>query len=238
MVDHELDLNPALADVEEIIVERPELTQEEWEIVNKATPWVKTIVKPEVRKELEAIYAQKQADLETGLRAEMQKAIKERMDAWAKTQEPLSSEDIEKLLNQEYVEFTFSVKEARGERKEHTFVIREVPKDVEDRFIKIIQNKLVPIIEQVNAAEWTLDGSMAAQLETILRRCPIALECAQELVVDILDPWEEQEWLTKEWAGKNMSIPRIMRCLQAQAEANKYRDFFSDAFQLFLTSRN
>src|SRR5437868_5929968 len=95
-------VNPALNDIEEIATVRPELSQEQWEVVNRddVIAWIKSMLKPEVRKDLEVAYAKSQVEFEAAMRAEMQKAIKERMDEWQKEQAPLSQDELQKLLNQ------------------------------------------------------------------------------------------------------------------------------------------
>lgn len=231
------ELNPALLDIQEIVAERPELEPAEWEIVGKATDWLKATLKPEVRKELEVEYAKRQGELETILRGEMQVAIRDNMEAWRKEQEPLSNEDITKLVNQEYVEFAIQIRETRGAKKKRSFTIVELPKAIEKRFIHAAQSFLIPLIEQVNAADWKLDGSLLEQIEGLLQKSPAALDAAGELVAIILDPWEEDKDITKGWVDVNMSIPRISYVLMAQAEANKYRDFFLNGFRSFRSLR-
>lgn len=229
-------LNAALEDIEEVVVSRPELSQEEWEIVGKAEKWIRATLKPEVRKELDVTYAKKQTDFEALMQSEMQKAVKERMDEWAKSQEPLKTEDIAQLLNQEYVEFKVPIRDRN--KKEHTFIICELPKTIEDEFLKVIQKSLIPMIEQVNAADWNLEGSLVEQIQGLISKSPIAFNAAVELAAIILNPWGEHPEINVKWISDNISIPRIGRIIQAQAEANKYRDFLSDAFRSFLKARS
>lgn len=224
--------NPALQDIEAIIDTKPELTIEEWQIVEKASDWVKTMLRPEVRTELEAEYAQKQREFQETLRTETQALIANNMDEWRKSQEPLGPDDLAKLLNQEYVEFPLKLK-IKGEETKRTFTICELPQEAEIKFVKIIQKNIIPLVQQVNAAEWTLDGSILEQIQGIMQNLPTALDFAAELTAICLDPWGEDTSIDKVWVTKNISVYRIGAIVAAQFEANKYRDFFSGGFRAF-----
>jgi hypothetical protein len=110
-----------------------------------------------------------------------------------------------------------------------------LPYDVEKRFIKAAQGFLIPLLEEINAADWKLDGSLLQQLSSMLEKSSVAFDAATEIVAICLNPWEEDnlKYLTKGWVGQNCSIPRLSAILMAQAEANKYRDFFLNGFRSF-----
>jgi hypothetical protein len=231
------ELNAALLDVEEIVVKRPELTQEEWETVSKATDWIKATLKPEVRKELEIDYAKKQAELQTELRAETTRLVKEHMENWRKEQAPLSSEEMAKLLSQDYIEIPFPIKELRGKRKVHNFIICELPEIVEKKFVKAAQSFLIPVMEQINASEWHLDGSLLEQVTALLQKSPAVLDAAVSLATIVLNPWDEHKDITEQWVSENLSTPRICTVIMAQMEANRYRDFFFIGLRQFRSSK-
>lgn len=227
------DLNPALHDIKEIAENRPELTPEEWAVVDKASPWLNAVLRPEVRKELEVEYSKREKEFNETLRAETQELVKTNMEEWRKNQEPLSQADISTLLNQEYVEFQLKLKLRSGEIKERSFIICELPQESESKFIKVIQEHFVPLIQQLSAAEWTLDGTILEKITSILSNIPRALLFASEIAAISLDPWGEDSTIDPQWVRKNISTARIAGIVLAQVEANKYRDFFSNGSRLF-----
>ena len=93
--------NEALQDIAEIINTRVPLTPEEKELADKLAPHFRSILKPEVRKELEVDYIKKQKDYEDVLGKASKDAVQAAIAEWKKEQEPLSEKDIGQLLTQE-----------------------------------------------------------------------------------------------------------------------------------------
>ena len=222
-------LETPLEVIEEIIIERPELTQEQWEVVAKAEPWVRATLKPEIMKELDAKYEIRAAKFEELQRVEMQKAVNASMEDWKKSQEPLSNEDLTKLLNQEYLEFSFEFKVGKERHSRH-FTICEMPQEAEKKFIKVADEHFMPLLELMTAADFSqkFDGSIADQIKAIISQIPYAIDVASELCAICLDPWGEDTSMNKHWVQKNLSTARIWSVLNCQSEANRYRDFFSN----------
>jgi len=222
-----------LKDVESIVVSRPELTPEEWDVVARAKDWLKATLRPEVRQELDADYAKQNDEFQEKLRTDTIKVVEERMEEWKKAQKPLDKDDLTQLLSKEYLEFPVPIKaRSNGEVTAMNFTIVELPIEAEDKFMKVMQGTLVKLMEKINAAEWKLDGSLAEKIQGVLDNFPDAMVAAVDLVVICLDPWGENELITSKWVRKSLSSYRIACILIAQVEANKYRDFFSNGFRL------
>src|ERR1700744_2445758 len=99
--DKEKELPAPLRDIVEIAEERPNLSQDEWDIVTKALPYIKAQLKPEVRQDLEVEYAKKMAAELENLKIENKRIIDEQFAAMKKAQEPLGEDEVKKLLSQE-----------------------------------------------------------------------------------------------------------------------------------------
>jgi hypothetical protein len=220
-----------LKDIESIVVDRPDLNAEEWDIVAKARDWMKATLRPEVRQELDVEYAKKNDEFQEELRKQTTETVNQRMEEWKANQKPLDKEEISILLAKEYIEFSVHIR-VRGEDSARNFTIIELPMEAEERFMKVINSKLVSLLEKVNASEWKLDGSIAEKLQGLLENIPEAMEGAKEIVAICLDPWQESKDINPDWVKKNLSIYRISNIIIAQVEANKYRDFFSNGFRL------
>lgn len=225
-------VNPALEDIQKI-ADRPDLSPEEWDIVGKAHDWVVATARPAIRKELEAEYDEKYKQLEEDTKKATQEAVRESMEVWRKEQTPLSPEDFKTLLSQEYITFDIQVGKANK-----TFTIEELPARVEAKIVKSAEINLVPLMEKIAAADWSIDGNMAEDIKGILGVVPSTIEVAAEIVAIILNPRGDDKDVTKEWVLDNLSVSRMSYIIQAQSEANRYRDFFSNASRTFRLSKN
>lgn len=218
-------LNSALEDIKDIVVSRPELTAEQWEIVGKGADWLKSTMRPELRAELEVEYAKREAVFQDELKKETQEMVKQSMENWAAEQKPLDEQELSKLLSQDYIEFTLELRIGRSKEKRH-FTISELPGEVEIKFVKSAQKYLVPFMEKMNSMEFRLEASVASQVALMLEQLPEALKVAADLVSTCLDPWGEHPSEDGNWVLKNISVKRIADIITAQSEANRYRDFF------------
>ena len=238
----EVPLSPPLQDVVDMVNERPELTQEEWDIVAKATPWIKAQVRIEVRSDLEIEYAKRYEEQLEELKRLNKEHIDAQFDALKKAQEPAKPEDLKKLLEQEYTEFPVKLrvagKDGSVDYEEKKFTICELPSSVEERFYKLLREALIPIMQERENIEFKLDqGSLIDKIQTLLEVSDKALDLGNALVAVILDPWKKDTSIDKAWVRNNISIERQAAIILAQFEANKYRDFFSLGFRSFLTLR-
>lgn len=230
----EIPATSPLTDIEDIVAARPDFTPAEWEIVGKATAWLKATLRPDVRKDLDVEYAKSYAAEIDLIRSESQKQIKADMEEWKLSQKPLDKEEMGVLLSQEYI--TFPVKVMMREDNKPVFkdfTLCELPQTLEKKFADTAERKLLKLIEAANAMDWNMDLSTAQQLQMILSNLPEALDVASELAAICLNPWGEHPEITSKWVQDNLSTYRIANILIAQSEVNKYRDFFSNGFRLF-----
>lgn len=225
-----------LLDIEAIIDTRVDLTPEQQAVANVIAGHIRATLKPEVRSELEAEYAKKLADEMGKLEAEVKSFNQKQLDQWKKDQEPLKTEEIEDLLNQEYDQFTFPVRTRKNGVREFTLV--ELPQAAEIKFIKVVQNKLVSIMKELSSSEFTLNTTtLADDIQKILNVAPSAIDAIADIVVICLNPFGEEEDVNREWVQNNMSSNRMLGVVTAQVEVNKYRDFFSNGFRLSRVTR-
>jgi hypothetical protein len=231
--------NPVLQDIADIKLSRPDLTAEQWEAVEKAAPYYKALLRPEVRQEMEVDYAGKYDEFVSKARVETQQAVAAKFEEWKKTQEPLNTDELKKLLSQEYIDIKFDIPTEEGGTKH--FVIRELPKSVEKRFIAVVKRTLLPLLEERALAgfKWGFDSTMADKINAILDLVPNSMDMAAEIAAVCLDPLEKDKTITADWVSSHLSMSKIQAVVLLQFEANKYRDFFLHGLRLFqsLSSR-
>ena len=230
--------NPVLQDVADIALSRPDFTPEQWELVEKAAPYYKALLKPEVRQALELEYAAKYDQFVDTARQETQVAVNAKFEEWKKASQPIATDDLKKLISQEYEEISVPIKLEAGGIKH--CVIRELPKAVEKRFINVLKKALVPLLEEKALAnfKWDLSDSMASKINTIIDMIPNGLDVMAEICAVCLDPFEKDKDINGAWVSSNMSTARIQAVVLLQFEANKYRDFFLSGFRLFQNLSN
>src|SRR6185312_5105310 len=207
----EAPVTEPLQDVVEMIEARPELSQAEWEIVDKAIPWLKASLKPEIRAELEVEYSKKfDAQMEV-IREQNREYVDAQFAAVRKAQEPLAEDDIKKLLSQEYVEFDVLLrlpsKEDKSKKENRTFIICEQPSAVEERFLKVLKKALIPLLQDRDNLSFRLEkASLVEKIQIIIEASEEALNAGAELVAVCLDPWEEDKTINKNLVRKYISI--------------------------------
>lgn len=236
----DLEASSPLTDVEDIVSTHPDLTPSEWEAVEKATPWLKAKLRPDVRKDLDVEYAEKYAKEIDLIRGESQTFVKKQMEDWKKEQLPLDTKELQVLLSQEYLTFDVKVQTRDVDKKPcvREFTLVELPQVTEKRFLESAQKHLISFIEESASMDWTLNMSTASSLQNILDTMPSALDVAAELVSICLNPWNDDKEITSKWVAEHLSTFRIANILIAQCEVNKYRDFFSNGFRLFRTLKS
>lgn len=222
-----------LDDIKDIATKRPDLSADEWLIVEKAAAYYKALLKPEVRQELEVEYSQRYADYEVASQAQMKTMVAEKFDEWKASQAPLDSSDLKKLLSQEYESFELRVLDTE-KKTTRSFRIRELPKAVEVRFVDLARKMIVPYMEHKSWAEFTakFDESFASKIVAILELVPNSLDLLCEICAIALDPFKEEN-IDAAWVGANLSLRKIQAIIILQIEANKYRDFFLYGFRWF-----
>lgn len=138
---------------------------------------------------------------------------------------PPTAEELQKVLEQEYLEFKLKV--GRGE-EEKTFTIQELPQAVEKKFVKKAKSQLVTIASEIASLTLNLlEGDAARKVVAAMNSLEPLLDVVAELATIALNPYETDPDITKEWVQKNLSTSRIMAVVNAQLEANHIRDFLS-----------
>lgn len=229
--------NPALQAIVDIAASRPELTADQWEIVEKASPYYKALLKPEVLQELELDYAKKYEAFVDKANSDAKVAIAAKFEEWKKTQDPIDSTELKKLISQEYEEFSLPVPTESGTRN---FVIREMPKAVETRLVKLAQRSLLPMLENKFLLDfkWSAINTVPEKLNSLLGLIPNSLDVMAEICAVCLDPYEKDKDINAAWVSDHLSTARIQAVVLLQFEMNKYRDFFLSAFRLFQNLSN
>jgi len=146
---------------------------------------------------------------------------------------PPAEADIQKMLDQEYLEFKFKLVIRKGEsQREKDFVIRELSQKAEKRMLKAIKTILVPVASEMQSISLNiLDGDVAKKLIHLMNTFEPMLDVLAELAAISLDPYEEDEEVSGEWVKENLSSTKIVKVVTGQMEANYMRDFLSLLFR-------
>jgi hypothetical protein len=158
------------------------------------------------------------------------KLVEEAIERFRKEMAPPSDEDVQKLLSQEYAEFTVEVKPRTGEKK--TFTIVELPIEVEKKILKKIRTILIPFATELSALSMNLlEGDAAKKIVQLMNTFEPMLDVMIGVCTICLNPYEEEEDITEDWVRTNVGATRMVKIVSAQMEANKMRDFFSLLFR-------
>jgi hypothetical protein len=225
----EKDNIPSAEEVESALgTEQDELnlTPEERVIIAKVLPRLTAKITAQAEankhKELEKLWT-KQIE-------ENRKALTEKIEEIRKAMTPPSPEELQALLNQEYVEYTLCLKAGNVPKD---FVIRELSIEVETRILKIVQKTLGERLTEIGQIDWASGMTMLERLERIMSMVPGALETVSDCCAICLDPYGEDEHITGSWVRKNIGAQRLLAILHAQVSVSRYRDFFSLASRFF-----
>jgi hypothetical protein len=160
---------------------------------------------------------------------ENQKLLTAAIEKFRKEMVPPSDADIQKLLEQEYAEFHVELKVGKDTR---TFIIREVPMEVEKKIYKKIKSILVPLASDLAAVTMNLlEGDAAKKVVQLMNTFEPVLDAMTGVCAICLNPYGEEKEINEEWVRKNLGSTRILKIVTAQLEANKMRDFFSLLFR-------
>ncbi len=164
------------------------------------------------------------------MQKENKKIVEEAIERFRKEMAPPSEQDIQKLLSQEYMEFSVDVKTREGTTR--TFTIREVPIDVEKKILKKVKTILVPFASDLSALSMNmLEGDAAKKIVQLMNTFEPMLDVSISVCTICLNPFGEDEEVDEDWVRKNLGATRIVKVISAQMEANKMRDFFSLLFR-------
>lgn len=160
------------------------------------------------------------------------KIVNEAIERFKKEIAPPSEQDVQKLLEQEYVEFKFEVKTKGKDSKTFNFTICELPIAVEKKIYKRVKQILIPVAQDLSALSLNLlEGDAAKKVVQLMNTFDPMLDLMISVCAIVLNPYEEEEEIDEEWVRKNLSATRLVKIVSAQMEANKMRDFFSLLFR-------
>ena len=171
--------------------------------------------------QMQALEARYQARLEqevARLREQSQKAVED----FKRSFPPPSDEEIERLLYPELSEFSVEL----GGRR---FVLRELPALAEKRFLRLIEQKLPALVEEILSFDEHLGEHAASGFARMLGRAATAIDLVADACVLVLDA-DGSAGLTREFIQQHASTSRQVKILQAQLLLNGARDFLSRLF--------
>jgi hypothetical protein len=166
----------------------------------------------------------------TELTEENKKAFTEKVEEIRKAMTPPSPDELQLLLNQEYVEYSLRLK-AGSQTKD--FVIRELSIEVETKLIKIVQKTLGERLTEIGRIDWASGMTMLEKLERVMGMVPGALETVSDCCALCLDPYGDDPEINGAWVRKNIGAQRLLAILHAQISVSRYRDFLSLAARFF-----
>lgn len=229
-MDHTLPTNEevkeALATEDDNIVASLQ-TEEERKVALKLLPLIAAkaneLAEAKKAKELKAEVAK--------LVEENKKYITDEIEKIRKANTPLSTEELAKMLSQEYVTFDFKMQGRNGTgMKNYDFVIRELPVKIERKVLTTVQKTLAARMKEIAAFDWSAGATTFEKINSLVSMVPGMLETLAECCAICLDPYDEND-ITAEWVLSNMNVYRMMAVLQAQANASRWRDFLSLVWQ-------
>lgn len=201
-------------------------------MATQAAPVVESLSESEIEAKYRAKFIEEVEKFKTELSAQNKEAMEQTVAAFRKKMEPPSKEELQKLLDQEYIEFhikiPFKGKQKGAKTIHREFVIRELPQAVEKKFYSRVKDKLTPLAEEVaNITLNLVDGDAARKIITILNTFEPLLDVLSYGAMLALNPYGDEEDIDEDWVRDNLSSTRIMQIITAQGEANRMRDFFS-----------
>ncbi len=187
-----------------------------------------------LRETLEAEYAAKlQAqvnEIAARMTEENKKAVNDALEKMRKDMQPPAAGDMQKMLDQEYLEFKIEI-QVGTETEKRTFVIRELPQSIEKKMFKQIRTTLLPFASELAAMSMNLmEGDASKKIIQLINTFEPILDVMTELCAISLDPFGDDS-IDAEWVREHLSSNRIAQIVTVQAQANRLRDFFSLLFQ-------
>jgi endonuclease III len=196
-------------------------TAEEKEIAARLLPTV-------VTKAMEAAEAKKAKELTAEvdtLRKANAEMIQRELEKIREEHKPLTPEEIEKLISQEYLTIAVKLHVGRRNKQEKEFIVGELPQKTELEFAKAFTKTIAPIASQLTKDDFKTKSH--AELFTFaMNAIPEFAEAIADMAAVALDPFQE-EGVTKEWVQQNVSTNRIWHIIEAQLKVNRLRDFIS-----------
>ena len=187
-------------------------------------------------KVLPMLAAQANTQAEKNKAAELKKVIDQliednksllnaKIEEFRKAATPPSPDEIQKVLDQEYLEFNVHLRNGTGDK---TFSIRELSMAAETKLLKVVSKTLAERMQDFARVNWqqAMDGDMLTRIQHLIQVVPGTMDTLAECCAVCLDPFGEQG-ITAEWVSKNIGLARVCAILDAQVKVSRYRDFFS-----------
>lgn len=189
-------------------------------------------IEKEITERLTKEYAQKYKEFQDKLETDAKELVKQTVEDWKKEQQgtKLTDEELQKLLTQEYIEFTLklTVRDTEGNPKEKSFTLRELPQTLEKKFVKNTTTKLKPHLKAIaSLTEKVIEGTITTKMETIMDAIEPSFDILADTVVMILNPFNNDADITSSWVQDNISTRRQWNIVEAQERLNGLRNFFS-----------
>lgn len=204
--------------------------------VKEVTPELEAL-EVKLRERLEVEYQKslevKIKEISDKMTEENKKLVQDAIEKFRKDMLPPGPEDIKKLLEQEYAEFTIEIPIGRGNsRTKKTFTICELPQAVEKKMFKKVKEIVVPLsTEFAQITVNLLEGEAGKKIVQLMNTFEPVLDLMAGIAAISLNPYGEEEEVTEEWVAGNISSTRIAKIVTAQMECNKVRDFLSLVFR-------
>lgn len=208
----------AVPDHEDVLAQ---LTEEEKPLATKLIYLLAPKLQADAETKATAKHAAQMSEELAHLVEVSRKTIAEEKEAFIKSQTPLTPEELEKLINQEYFESTIVLG-----REKIEYVIRELPVRVEQKFIKALKKTLTAGIKELGSLSWSTEQSNLEKFQQLLDMVPGALETLAECTALCLNPFGESK-VDTDWVLDNLPSAKMLAVLKLQGEANRWRDFFS-----------
>lgn len=175
-----------------------------------------------------ATFAEKQDEALT-------KAVQDYIKDLEEKRRPPTDEEIEKLLNQEYKEFSLKVKPVNNGDEEKEFIIRELPMDAEQQFFRQFRDNVKNKSSDIAAlAQRIIDTPKEEQVMALLNAVDGMFDVIADATAISLNPLKENQGINRKWVKENISSMRQWNICQAQVRVNRLRDFF---YQLYLAGK-
>jgi hypothetical protein len=205
----------------------PELTPEQ-HLTEEQKQWRESerkALEARVRQELRAENDKFRKELEEKLSEQNKEMLQKVIADFKKDNTPPTPEEIQKMLDQEFLEFKGKVR-LNGSMEE--FTIGELSSEAERKFLRIVKEKALPkmadfgkILLELTAGE-TNESKLLILWEAV---DPLA-DAMHEAVALVLTYSLGRE-VKAQVVRDNVSLNRQLIILRAQADANRVRDFFS-----------
>lgn len=156
--------------------------------------------------------------------------LQDYFEGWKKDQKPPTVEQIQELLDQEYVTFTLPVTYVKDDDTTavKTFTIRELPQTLERRFFKQFKENITNKISDLEAlVQSDIDAPFDKKVKAGLEMVDEGFDVMAEAVLIIINPYKRHADIDKAWVQNNIGSDRQWQIIKAQMEVNRLRDFFS-----------